>query len=194
MSATESKVKYPVLETERLRLSLPPSSFAPAMLDFVEENRDHFARWDPTHEADYYTIGFWRGRLDMAREEFRAGRSLRLVITHRDPTQPGVVGEANFNNIIRGVFHACYLGYRIDHRAEGQGLMREALTASLDYVFKEMNLHRVMANYIPHNERSGRLLRRLGFSVEGYARDYLLIAGQWQDHVLTVLSNPNWKL
>src|SRR5262249_51259055 len=138
MATITAKAKYPVLETKRLRLSLPPPSFAPSMLDFVEANREHFARWDPAHEPDYYTVGFWRGRLDMAPEEYRAGRSLRWVITPRDPAERGVIGEANFNNIIRGVFHACYLGYRIDHRAEGQGMMREALASALAFVFTEM--------------------------------------------------------
>lgn len=189
-----SKAKYPVIETERLRLSLPPPSFAPAMLDFVEANREHFARWDPAPGSDYYTIGHWRGRLEMAREEFRAGRSLRMVITPREATNQRVVGEANFNNIIRGVFQACYLGYRIGRRDEGQGLMREALTGAIGYVFDEMKLHRIMANYLPVNERSGGLLRRLGFTVEGYARDYLMIAGRWEDHVLTALTNSNWML
>jgi ribosomal-protein-alanine N-acetyltransferase len=28
-------------------------------------------------------------------------------------------------------------------------------------------------------------LRALGFTVEGYARDYLFIDGAWRDHVLT---------
>jgi ribosomal-protein-alanine N-acetyltransferase len=50
-----------------------------------------------------------------------------------------------------------------------------------------------MASYLPHNQRSGKLLKRLGFVVEGYARDYLLINGLWQDHILTSLTNPNWK-
>ena len=40
-------------------------------------------------------------------------------------------------------------------------------------------------HYQPNNERSGRLLRSLGFTVEGYARDYLYIDGAWRDHVLT---------
>jgi ribosomal-protein-alanine N-acetyltransferase len=38
--------------------------------------------------------------------------------------------------------------------------------------------------------RSGRLLGRLGFVIEGYARDYLLVNGRWEDHVLTSLINP----
>ncbi|EFE23404.1 hypothetical protein EDWATA_01566, partial [Edwardsiella tarda ATCC 23685] len=47
-------------------------------------------------------------------------------------------------------------------------------------------------NYMPHNQRSGALLQRLGFEKEGYAKNYLLINGKWQDHVLTALTTPDW--
>jgi len=40
--------------------------------------------------------------------------------------------------------------------------------------------------------RSGKLLRRQGFVVEGYSRDYLRIDGEWQDHIRTALVNPRW--
>lgn len=55
----------------------------------------------------------------------------------------------------------------------------------VDFAFEALGLHRVMANYQPANERSGRFLRRLGFVPEGYARDYLYINGMWRDHILT---------
>jgi len=51
-------------------------------------------------------------------------------------------------------------------------------------------VHRIHANYMPHNRRSGAVLRRLGFVVDGFARDYLQINGRWEDHVLTSLINP----
>ncbi|MFB0585429.1 hypothetical protein [Aeromonas salmonicida] len=38
--------------------------------------------------------------------------------------------------------------------------------------------------------RSAALLERLGFEREGYARDYLMINGRWEDHILTALLNP----
>jgi ribosomal-protein-alanine N-acetyltransferase len=65
--------------------------------------------------------------------------------------------------------------------------MYEALLKAIAFAFEHLKLHRIMANYMPRNERSGTLLRKLGFSPEGYARDYLKIAGKWEDHVLTAL-------
>jgi ribosomal-protein-alanine N-acetyltransferase len=81
------------------------------------------------------------------------------------------------------------LGYAIDHAHEGQGLMQEALQATIEHVFSVLRLHRIQANYVPDNERSGRLLERLGFVREGLAKDYLFINGAWRDHVLTARVN-----
>ncbi|GJA95297.1 hypothetical protein KAM358_31290 [Aeromonas caviae] len=68
--------------------------------------------------------------------------------------------------------------------------MQEVVAAGIDHLFRERGLHRIMASYMPANLRSGALLERLGFEQEGYARDYLMINGRWEDHVLTALINP----
>lgn len=47
-----------------------------------------------------------------------------------------------------------------------------------------------MANYMPANRRSAAVLDRLGFAIEGKAKAYLYLGGQWRDHVLTSLTNP----
>jgi ribosomal-protein-alanine N-acetyltransferase len=49
-----------------------------------------------------------------------------------------------------------------------------------------------MANHVPRNERSARLLERLGFEREGFAKAYLHLDGRWQDHVLTSLTSDRW--
>ncbi len=69
--------------------------------------------------------------------------------------------------------------------------MREILEAGINYAFEELKLHRIMANYIVENDRSGRLLASLGFETEGVAKSYLKINGRWQDHQLTSKLNPN---
>jgi ribosomal-protein-alanine N-acetyltransferase len=84
---------------------------------------------------------------------------------------------------------ACTLGYSLAEEAQGKGLMHEALTVALRHTLENLKMHRVQANYMPINERSARLLRRLGFQVEGYARDYIFINGAWRDHILTSLIN-----
>ena len=71
--------------------------------------------------------------------------------------------------------------------------MFETVDGSLPFLFENLGLRRVMANYIPGNIRSSALLERLGFEREGYAREYLKIGGKWQDHVLTALLKPNWQ-
>lgn len=181
----------PRIETERLLLTIPPEEAAARMLAFAEENRTHLARWSPPEPRDYYTQESWRNYLSGANQEFRLGRSLKLVLFDINEPNGRVLGECNFSNFMRGPFHACFLGYKLDHREEGRGLMFEALTAAIAYAFDVLRLHRIMANYLPINERSGRLLRRLGFTVEGYARDYLLIDGEWRDHILTALTNTD---
>ena len=182
---------FPHIETERLLLNIPTDEAAPRMLAFFKENRKHLARWSPPEPAGYYTVSYWRDRLAQARTQFAHDEALRLVLFERKSPSGPVIGVCNFTNFVRGPFQACYLGYSLDYRFEGRGLMYEALQAGIAYAFEQLRLHRIMANYVPVNERSGRLLRRLGFVVEGYARDYLLIEGRWQDHILTSLTNTN---
>ncbi len=39
--------------------------------------------------------------------------------------------------------------------------MTEILSAGIDYMFKEVGLHRIMANYMPENKRSAAVLAQL---------------------------------
>lgn len=85
---------------------------------------------------------------------------------------------------------ACYMGYALGPGAQGKGYMVEAARAGIEFMFDRVGLHRIMANYMPDNRRSAAVLSRLGFTVEGSAKDYLFLNGAWQDHVLTSLTSP----
>ena len=189
----EDEMKLPILETERLILRVPGPEDAEAMCDYVADNRAHLAPWEPVRDEAYFTRDHWKQLLKAARKSVLEGMRLQLVLCDKSSPSGPILGQCNFNNVIRGAFQAAYLGYSLDHRRVGQGLMYEALTTAIDYCFKNLNLHRIMANYIPINEKSGRLLKRLGFMVEGYARDYLYLDGAWQDHIMTALINDHWS-
>ena len=104
------------------------------------------------------------------------------------------MGFCNFFNIMRGAFDACFLGYGLSEAAVGRGLMQKSLIVSCEAIFRNWNLHRIMANYDPENKKSESTLGAVGFVKEGYARDYLYYHGQWHDHVMTSLINKNWKI
>ncbi|MGR2706044.1 30S ribosomal protein S5 alanine N-acetyltransferase [Pseudomonas sp. IB20] len=173
------------ITTERLSLQAARPSHAGALQTYLLRNRVYLQPWEPTHGDDFFELDAITQRLKTMAEKTASGEALHLLILH-DGT---VIGVCNFTNVVRGAFEACHLGYALDESAQGQGLMHEALKAAIAHVFDDMKLHRIMANYRPENERSARLLKRLGFEREGEARAYLKINGVWADHVLTALIN-----
>lgn len=180
---------FPELRTERLRLCLLGPERAREVAAFFERNLDHFEPWDPPRPDNFITDAFWRARLERNRTEYKDGRSLRFFLVLRE--NGAVSGTCSFDNFSRGPFQACTLGYGLGRDVQGRGLMTEALRAAIPYMFDVLGFHRIMANFMPENERSASVLERLGFVREGYAKNYLFIRGAWRDHVLTALTNPN---
>lgn len=178
----------PQLRTDRLLLRMGEECDIPAILHYLRANQARLAPLEPERPLDFYTAGYWQEALAKANTEFAQGTALRLWIYPRQNQK--VIGIIHFSQIFRGPFQACYLGYSLAQEWEGKGVMFEALQCALNFVFRTLGLHRVMANYVTDNERSARLLERLGFRVEGLAPQYLQIGGQWRDHVLTALTNP----
>lgn len=171
------------LQTERLNLHTVTRSDAPTQLQYYLDNRKHLQLWEPSRTEDFYTLPALKERLISMEQQMQADNALYLLLHHRYSGE--LLGECNFTNFVRGPFQACHLGFSISAANEGQGLMREALTSAIDFIFQTYGLHRIMANYHPENQRSSQLLTRLGFEIEGKARAYLKINGEWADHILS---------
>lgn len=184
-------LKKPTLTTGRCILRLADPSEASAVVKYLSDNRDRLAKAGPLWPADYLTNEYWEMQLAQNLIDFDNQVAVRFFLFERSSPDT-VIGAANLTNIVRGAAQFCHLGYSIDKDREGKSMMKESLQSVISYGFCALNLHRIMANYQPANQRSGELLRSLGFSVEGYARDYLLIDGKWRDHILTSIINPNW--
>ena len=100
----------------------------------------------------------------------------------RDGPSGAVAGVVNLNEIVLGVFRSAYLSYWGYAGSGGRGLMTQALRAAVRYAFDEVGLHRVEASIQPGNVRSIALVRRAGFSKEGFSPNLLFIDGAWRDH------------
>jgi [ribosomal protein S5]-alanine N-acetyltransferase len=187
------KSELPIITSDRLLLRIAIQEDIPQVLKYFIDNKDYLTPFYPQWAEHFFTEEYWQYQLENAFLEFIHDQSLKLFIFHNNNPHK-IIGTINFNNFIRGAAHFCYVGYSLAETSQGKGYMTEGLKAAIQYVFEDLNFHRIMANYMPHNQRSGNVLKRLGFVVEGYARDYLLINGKWQDHILTSLTNPHWQV
>ncbi|RUL72882.1 GNAT family N-acetyltransferase [Dyella choica] len=178
----------PLLETPRTRIRVAEITDAGKLLRYRVENRAHLAPWEPLRETEYYTVEHCIRTIGENRQHAMQDRGYPLIVFDRQ--SQAILATFTFANIVRGAFQACHLGYGVAEHMQGQGLMGEVLPVGIAWAFGELRLHRVMANYLPRNERSAKLLASLGFEREGYAKRYLKIAGVWEDHVLTALMSP----
>jgi ribosomal-protein-alanine N-acetyltransferase len=108
-------------------------------------------------------------------------------------TDRSIVGVINLSQIFRGGFRSAYLGYQIGAPFAGQGYMTEAIQLVLRHAFQDMKLHRLEANIQPGNKASIALVKRAGFTKEGYSRRYLKIGGRWRDHERWAILAEDWR-
>ncbi|MCX7772950.1 MAG: GNAT family N-acetyltransferase [Clostridia bacterium] len=176
--------------TDRLRLRVLDGADAKRVYDYYDRNRDFLEEWDPHRPAGFYTVSYQQQVLEKEDKAFREGSMIKLWIEPRhDPSK--VIGFIVFNNIIRGCFLSCHLGYKLDKDYINKGYITEALRKGIDIIFNDYQLHRIEANIMPKNVRSLRVAEKLGFYHEGIAKKYLKIHGIWEDHIHMVLLNDN---
>jgi ribosomal-protein-alanine N-acetyltransferase len=183
--------ELPTLTTKRLFLHVPSAADAVQYGEYYACNSEHLRPWEPMHAPNINTAEFWERLLPVYRDEYLAGAGLRFAMRLREDPTGELIGLCHIMQIQRGASQSCVIGYSIDIEQQGNGYMTEALLATIKHAFDVMQLHRLQATYMPMNIRSARILRKLGFQVEGYLRDFLFIDGAWRDHISVALVNPN---
>lgn len=176
----------PILETPRLVLRALRDEDASALYAI---------------HSDPVTMRYWatppwsspdqaQAMLARARDGFAAGDALRFAVIERDGD--ALVGTCTLFGI-DATHRRAEVGYVLARERWGRGVMREALTALLDYAFGPLGLHRVEADVDPRNVASVGLLERLGFAREGLLRERWRVSGEVSDSVFLGLLEPAWR-
>jgi len=84
------------------------------------------------------------------------------------------------------------VGYVLDRRYWGRGLMTEVMACVLDYAFDELRLHRLEADTDPDNVASLALLEKFGFQREGFFRERWYIREKWLHSVMLGLLRQDY--
>ncbi len=155
-----------------------------------ENSRSFLVPWEPTWPHDALSRSAFRRRVRAYDREWQQGTGYSLMVMRREDDV--LLGGVTLSNLRRGVAQCGSLGYWIGACYSRQGYMTEGLGGMLTFCFENLGLHRVEAACLPSNEASKRLLARMAFHEEGYARKYLRINGKWQDHILFALLREDW--
>lgn len=153
-----------------------------AWADLRAASRHFLKPWEPVWPADDLTRSAYRRRLRRYAEERRADQSYSFFLFRTQGEK--LLGGMTLSAVRRGVAQCATLGYWMGEAHAGQGLMTAGVRVLLPYAFGTLKLRRIEAACLPHNARSVALLEKIGFTREGYAREYLCIDGIWQDHFL----------
>lgn len=175
-------------ETDRLILRVLDKSYANMVLEYYLRNRAFLEEWEAFKEEKYFTKEYHEKLLNNELIGINNGFLYKLWIFKKNENNK-IIGAISFNNIIRGAFLSCHLGYKLDKEEINKGYITEAIKKGIDIVFNEFGLHRIEANIMPKNKRSLRVVEKLGFYNEGLAYKYLKINGKWEDHIHMVLLN-----
>lgn len=77
--------------------------------------------------------------------------------------------------------------------AWGHGYGTEATQLMVDHAFGILGLHRIALFVFEFNERAIRAYRRVGFVVEGRARESIWRDGRWWDELAMSLLESDWR-
>ena len=103
-------------------------------------------------------------------------------------------GQVTVNNVVRGSAQFASVGYWIDQRCAGRGVMPRAVALVIDHCFEQLGLHRIEVAIRPENSNSLRVVEKLGIAEVGYAPRFLHIDGEWRDHRLFAVTREDVPL
>jgi ribosomal-protein-serine acetyltransferase len=171
---------------DECHLRLIEEADADELYALVDANRGYLARWMP-----------W------ASSQTRAGalefiRMTRRQLADNDGFQTVIVRGADIIGIVG--FHGVdwrhrqtSIGYWLDERQQGQGIMTGAVRALVDHALLGWRLNRVEIRAAPENQRSRAIPERLGFRQEGVLRESELIGDRYLDAVVYGMLASVWR-
>jgi ribosomal-protein-serine acetyltransferase len=153
----------------------------------IDRNRERLRRWFPWVDRTLTPEDsrlFIRTGLD----QYAAQLGLHLGIW-TDGRLMGGIGAQRIDWANR----ATPLGYWLDAKAEGKGIVTQSCAALIDHFFGELLLHRIEIRCGVANTRSCAVPSRLGFTREGVLRDAEWLNDHYHDLVVWSMLAPEWK-
>ena len=132
------------------------------------------------------------------------GAAEAWIATHADSWDAGIaatyaITERSTGHLVGAVGLALVrahdlaeLGYWIGVPYWNRGFASEASRALIDFGFSTLGLHRIQARHFLRNPASGRVMQKLGMTLEGIMRGAARKGDRFEDLALYAVLAPEW--
>lgn len=176
---------FPVIETERLLLRCITTEDAPQL--FLLRSDPGIMKYldrEP-HRFVEETVSFIKEKI---LDSLHKNEGILWVITLKNDPEI-IIGTTGFWRIDFEHYRT-EIGYMLHSAYWRKGYMKEAVLASIKWIFKNTDVHSIEANINPGNEPSESLLKSTGFIKEAYFRENYYFNGVFKDSIIYSLIKP----
>ncbi len=175
-----------ILETKRLILRPITIDDKYEVFEYrsdIETNK--YQGWIPTTISDVETfIGKVSKQINEPNTWFQ------FIIIEKEPQKIiGDLGIHFFDNENR----QAEIGCTLNKHFQNKGYATESVKSVIDYLFKGLGKHRIIASIDPENKNSIRLVERIGFRKEAHFVESLFINGKWVDDLIYAMIEKDWE-
>lgn len=176
----------PQLKTERLILRKLVMADAPDVFAYASDPEvPQYMTWD-AHRSIEDSEAFIR----FTQERYEGGKAGEWGIVHQAAGKLiGTIGIVWCDSKNK----RAEIGYVLAKPYWGQGFIPEAAAKILEFAFTDMGLNRVECCHFLPNEKSGRVMQKLGMKYEGIARQRILAKGCYWDAKQYSILKEDWS-
>ena len=174
--------KYPVLETQRLKLRALTMDDVPLLY----EMRTNPLMIRYTDRARLQTMEEAVEKMKLILDSVEKKECLAWAIELKESKTQ--IGDISFWRLVKEHYRA-EIGYALLPDYWDKGYMREAARCAIDYGFSICNFHSIEANVNPNNAASIKLLEKLNFVREAYYKENYFYNGKFLDSAVYSLLN-----
>ncbi len=164
----------PTIETERLLLRKITLNDANDIFEYGSDPLvSQYTMWS-THTSIEDTKNFLRSLSKM----YKKRELIDWGIVHK--SEQKLIGTCGY--VEWSMNHSrAQIGYALSRKYWSQGYMSEAVSAIIDFGFREMSLNKIEARCAQENIASARVMEKVGMQLEGILRQQLFVKDQYWD-------------
>lgn len=172
---------------DKIQLCLREERHAKELFAVVDANRTYLREWLPWLDMNRSAADsrqFIKGTL----EQYAANKGFQTAIVYRGQ-MVGMIGFHQFDWPNRSTS----LGYWLAADAQGKGIITRACRYLVNYAFTKLAMNRVEIRCATGNHKSRAIPERLGFTIEGTARQTEWLYDHFVDHIIYAMLAKEWQ-